>query len=275
MSRYKALRSPRFARRAHKKTVRRVIVCVLAAGLFFGVVLFFAIYPAFSIREVVVSGVGEEMKSEITGIVNSQLAGVYFGVIPKSSALFYPEKGIENSITAGLPRIAGSVVRLVSPTKLSVTVAERAPAALWCSDTPFDGAEECFFIDTGGFAFDKAPSGIGHLYYRLIGYKSGESPFGKSVIDGKRLVGLLSFLSSLNALSLSPRRLTLLSGDDVSAEIDGGGLILARESEDLKKQVENLRGLLSEKDLVPRKGENLHVLYIDLRYGNKLYFKPR
>jgi len=193
---------------------------------------------------------------------------------------------------------------------LRIMVRERAGVALWCvaeprvapssedtpsvladsdtSRTPLPASEggtplvrgdreDCLRIDASGVAFESAPQSASGEY-RIIKEDGGSAslpPLGTRALEENRLAALLSFLRSLEALSLTPRRLTLLSGGSVAAEIAGGVKILAREGTDFLKQTDNLQGLLAEKDLVPRSGSNLRVDYIDLRHGNKLYFKPR
>lgn len=275
MARRKVIRSHRFVRRARRMAMRRITFRAFALAAFFGFLLFLASRPAFLIQEVIVSGASKEREEKITQYIREQLAGAYGGLFPKSSILFYPAREIERNIRAEFPQVSRVDIRLLSWRRLSVSVAERTPAALWCSPSLSVAGEECYFIDASGFAFEAAPGGASRLFYRISKEAESAPPLGNAVIAAKRLAPLLSFLDSLNALSLSPGRLALLSGGDIAAEIRGGAKIFARETENLAWQIENLRGLLSEKDLVHRAGEDLKVEYIDLRHGNKLYFKPR
>ena len=275
--RKKTLRSPRLARRAKEKARWRTALFICAFTLFFVAILFLATRSVFSIKEVTVSGAGEGLHDAIAELARAELAGAYLSLIPKENAFAYPKWDIQEKILKQFPRVEFVRARLLSPSRLRITVREREGAALWCaSELPHTpNTEKCFRIDASGVVFENAPQSASGEY--RIGEEGDDSipPLGTRVLEESRLAALLSFLRSLEALSLVPRRLTLLSGGDVAAEVAGGGKILAREGADFLKQTNNLRGLLAEKDLVPRSAGNLRIDYIDLRHGNKLYFKPR
>ncbi len=277
--RKKTLRSPRSARRARKRARQRIALVLCALALFLGSVLFLATRATFSIKEVVVSGASGGLRAAITELARAELAGAYFSLIPKGNAFAYPKREIAEKILQQFPRVETVRARLLSPSRLGLTVREREGVARWCTpgSRVVEGGEECLRIDASGVIFEGAPDGAG-AEYRIREEKGEDAslpPLGTRVLEEDRLSALLSFLRSLEALSLSPSRLTLLSGGDVAAEIAGGGKIIAREGTDFPRQADNLRRLLSEKDLVPRSSGNLRVDYIDLRHGNKLYFKPR
>lgn len=288
MALHKVLRSPRFARRARDRTRRRIALYLCAFALFLGAVLFLVTRSVFSIREVTVSGANEQLGGAVAALARAELAGAYFSLIPKENAFAYPKRDIQKKILEQFPRIESVRARLTSPVQLlsggyalglRIEVREREGAALWCIAKLLSvpNNEECLRIDARGIVFENAPPSAGGEY-RITKEGGGNDslpPLGTRVLEEDRLAALLSFLRSLEALSLAPKRLTLLFGGSVAAEIAGGGKILAREEVDFLKQADNLQGLLAEKDLVPRSGDNLRVDYIDLRHGNKLYFKPR
>lgn len=277
MARHTVLHSPRLARRLRKRAERRIARIISALVLVLGAVLFLITRDSFLIREVIVSGASEELSAAITETAREGLAGAYLSLVPKANAFVYPKREIEKVILERFPLVRSASVRLRSPSQLGVVVREREGVALWCAIHETADREECLRIDESGVAFEKAPRGVDALY-RIRAGVNGRSvvpPLGTRVLPESRLSALLSFLRALETLSLSPSRLTLLQDGDVSAEIAGGGRILAREGVNFLKQAEHLRDLLSESELVPRGGEKLLVDYIDLRYGNKLYFKPR
>ena len=277
MARHRVLRSPRLARRARRRAWRRIALTLFAFAFLLVAALFLVARGTFSIREVTVSGASDGLNAAITELAREELAGAYLSLVPKENAFAYPKRTIEEKILKQFPRVQTVRAHLSSPTRLRIEVRERDGVALWCVVREPADSEECFRIDASGVAFENAPS-VSNAEYRIragVGEKVSLLPLGTRVLAEKRLAALLSFLSSLDALSLSPSRVTLLQGGDVSAEIAGGGKILAREGADFLKQAAHVRELLLEKDLVPRNGEKLRIDYIDVRHGNKLYFKPR
>ena len=65
-----------------------------------------------------------------------------------------------------------------------------------------------------------------------------------------------------------------MSGDYEIA-IEGGGRIIVNPAKDLAVALENLRVLLTQSELSKNQDFPLALDYIDLRYGNKVFYKLR
>lgn len=264
----KILRSPRLARKQQKKKVRKTLVvsclCSLALALF----LYGFSRPQFIISRIEVSGASRVPEASITALVKRGMEGFYLGFIPRAHSLLYPEADVSASLRKEFPALSGVSLSLRSLASLHVAVREREPRALWCADT-----FGCFLVDETGFAFAQAPNDADEHYYR-IEKNATSSPLGAGVVGKETLAGIVSFLTGLEKMEFDPEKAVLGGEHELEVVLRGGMRLLLRDS-DYDRSLLRLQALLRKDGVFPGKNDLLGVSYIDLRYGNKIYFKPR
>ncbi|MSU56102.1 MAG: hypothetical protein EXS51_02225 [Candidatus Taylorbacteria bacterium] len=264
----KVIRSPRLARKEQKRKTRKTIaLLLLACAVFLGVLYGFS-RKEFRITSVDVSGVVRVPEGRVRGVVEAQLAGTYFGLIPKSHSLLYPKSALKETLTREFPTFSSVSVSLNNLASLRVSVREREPFVLWCPT-----AQPCFLLDETGFVFAEAEPGTENLYYRME-KEATTTPLGTVVLPREKLTALMFFLGRLEKLGLTPEKVRFLDGQELHVFLHGGMRLLLNENE-FERSLTNIETLLSEKNLFPKQGGLLTVEYIDLRYGNKVYFKSR
>ena len=268
MSRRKALRSPRSARKERRRKIRKILLLsfLFAAAVSWIVYGFFR--PEFRIRSVEVVGAKGVQEKLIQKTVANVMSGTYLWFIPKSHTLLYPKAALKKSLMSEFPALSGVSVSLKSLSELRILVYERESQALWCISR-----QECFLIDKTGFVFAPAEIGTEQMYYRFL--KSGEmAPLGTEVIPQEEFSKLLLFLKKLEMSGLEPKEVLLKEQDELEIVLNLGTRLLLRDGEyDLA--LINLKTLMEQDNLLSRNNGELSVAYIDLRYGNKIYFKPK
>ena len=90
----------------------------------------------------------------------------------------------------------------------------------------------------------------------------------------EELSKLLLFLKKLEMAGLEPREVLLKEQDELEVVLSFGTRLLLR-SGNYDTALINLETLMEQDNLLSRNKGELSVSYIDLRYGNKIYFKPR
>lgn len=263
----KTIRSSRFARKERHRKTRRFLLLFLAVFSVGGGLAYVLSRPAFRIQETLLVGVTRAPEETVRALLSEELSGEYLGFIPKAHIIFYPRKAILESLLLRFPSFSRVSLSLKNLAALQVAVREREPEALWCV-----GERGCFLLDGNGVAFEEANSESERLYYRLEKVATS-SPIGRTVIPPLRLAALFSFLKELEQLSLEPRRVVFSGTRDMEVALSDGARLRLREN-DYARALANLRALLWSEAL-PRSGDGLAVSYIDLRYGNKIYFKPK
>lgn len=267
MARHKVIRSPKQLRKTRQKTIRRVVFfSVLVLGIA-GAIIYGLLRPELRISSIEIDGKEGLPKEDITAFIKTGMQGTYLGFIPKAHILFYPENALKAGVLSAFPALSRVDFSRGSLSAIQVSAISRNPYILWCE------MEECFLMDETGFVFAEAGVNAEALYYKIVRETEATStPLGAERVEAGRLSGLFSLLTQLETLGLDIVELRLLQNGEHTVVARGGArLLFGTAPFDLA--LTRLQTLLAEKRLVPRKGLGLNVDYIDLRYGNKIYFK--
>ncbi len=269
MARHKVVRSPRLARKARKKAVRNGVILGIFLFVCIGAGIYALLQPVFRIRRISVDGSEALPKDAITAFIREHISGSYLGILPKDHILFYPAKNLEAGIERQFPTLARVDLSRENLSAIRVAVVSREPEVIWCQ------SERCFFMDKTGFVFAEAPETATPLYYHFIDEQTATStPLGTVALDPTRLGVLFGLATKIDALGQSVSELHIEKNGEVTVLLGGGAKLLFGNGASFDDALSRLEMLLSEKGLVPRRGETgLNVDYIDLRYGNKIYFK--
>ena len=175
-------------------------------------------------------------------------------------------------------RISDIKIKIDNLKEITVTVMEREGKYLWCGSPEDEGGEKCYFADKTGYIFDEAPNFSGNTYFKFYGvFLEPEEKIGEYILPPDEFVRLIKFYEHAGTV-LSPIKLTALEiGDngDYKFSIEGtGGNIIFKRDNDFEKILENLNSAADAEPLkTDLKLKLKALLYIDLRFDNKVYFK--
>lgn len=146
-----------------------------------------------------------------------------------------------------------------------------------------DEKRDCYFLDASGYVFAKAPAFSGDILVRLYGPLAAEADdaapaktdtIGKYYLPASKFPAIRSMVRGVSLLSLTPSSLVRKEDGDYELLLKGGGKILFSDKEDPVRIVSNLDSALSSDPLKKNMAEKRSALqYIDLRFGNKVFFK--
>ncbi|TSC70417.1 MAG: Uncharacterized protein CEO12_351 [Parcubacteria group bacterium Gr01-1014_46] len=287
-----------------KRKLRRIKygVFIFLIVLIIGGLSFASYRPEVRIDEVVLSGgllvTEKEVREEALGFMDDS----YFWLFPKNSSFLYPRSDLEKYLMERFKRIETIKISLEGLDKMIVEITERKPVAIWCRDivkkeapqilpvtvdastTPTLPALEekvvsipssCYFIDLHSTIFAEAPDFSGDAYFKYYGLVEKENPIGqKYIASSTQFREINNFIEAVKKLSIKPLYLKAKGEDEFSLVLYGGGEVYFDVKKSLSLAYTNLETLLKSPELSSR-GGYLPVDYIDLRYGNKLFYKLR
>ena len=230
--------------------------------------------PRIRIGKIELSGGVLVRQSDVESKSLEYLEGSYLWLFPKNNVFLYSRGGLEEYLKDEFKRIDTINIRRNDFQTLDIKITERKPTALWCDDKTSD-AEQCYFMDQNSAIFAPAPKFSGDAYFKYYGLVSTTSPIGNYYISSTTEFTEISyFIQKLKELSLGPQYLIPKGNEEFSVVLSGGGEIYFDVSkEPLSKVLANLEALLRTTELSKNSKGNLPVEYIDLRYGNKLFYK--
>lgn len=272
MFRRSSLRSGKLTRR--KRIVFFVKLCfvlVLILGMCAGFV-YLMHRPEITIATLIVSGANVVDEAEIKGIVREVIGGAYLWLFPKSNALLYPKHAVETALTRNLLRIKEAEARRDGFTGLAILVEEREPHALWCGENRLEGAvPACFFIDETGFIYAPAPDFTDDVYFRYYGPLVKSDPLGQFYLPEEEYRRLSLFFASLEDYGVEARELAIRDNTDYEFYLEDDIQVLFARQQDLSRVLENLLAVVDSEDFKAQ--DRFSIDYIDLRFGNKVYYK--
>lgn len=264
-------------------------------GIFaFVVVVFIAIFsyashrPEFRISKVELNGGILVTQDEVELKTLDFMKGSYFWLFPRNNYFWYPNFALANSLKENFKRIDTINLTTKGFKTLVVTITERKPFAIWCNTIPGkdnsteegvfeDGSakdEDCYFIDQNSTIFAPAPQFSGDAYFKYYGIISDGSPIGKEYMASTtEFAQIADFVMKAKNMAIRPLYIVGKEKDQFSLVVSGGGEIYFDTKEPLSKVAENLDALLKTPEMAKTPNGNLPIQYIDLRYGNKLFYK--
>lgn len=229
--------------------------------------------PALQVKEIVVIGNEVTTDEELRAVVHENLRGNYWFVFPKSNIFLYPRTATENAIKSALARVSAASVSSADLSTISIEIRERHPDALWCEGEydPHDPVPHpCYFVDSDGLIFAEAPLFSGNVFVRYYGLYGGV-PVGRQLLELATYREEAYFLQTLPKFSLEPTDVILHENNDVTVYLMGDARLLFNRTHSLGEVLQNLDSVLSSEPLEGR--ESLELDYIDLRFGNKIFYR--
>lgn len=280
------LNSPRLSqlyKKKQKKVKKKVIIFLI---IFFVLILsisFALRIPAFNINNLIISGNKVIETKVIEDIVKNEISGHYLWLFPKTNFLIYPKYKIKKELNSKFKRFENLSIKVKDFKSLEVNVSEYEGKYLWCGVVvPILNSninQKCYFLDDSGYIFDEAPYFSGNVFFKFYGddIVNKENPLGSYFIKDK-FVKIIEFKNTIEKMNLKPNALWLDNDREANFSLSNepmiGPRIIFKIDEDYQKLAENLQAAISTEPLQTELKTKLSsLLYIDLRFGNKVYYK--
>ncbi|MFZ2522436.1 MAG: hypothetical protein WAX44_00670 [Minisyncoccia bacterium] len=276
-----------YLRKKRKQRQIKLGLSVLLVIIFISAFSYISHRSEFRISKIKLSGGVLVTEEEVGKKSKEYLEGSYLWLFPKDNFFWYSKTGLNNHLKESFKRIEEIDISLTGFKTLIVSIRERKPYAIWCNTVPgrdnatIEGVisevaslENCYFIDQNSTIFAMAPNFSGDAYFKYYGIISGESILGKEYMASSTLFRDINiFVSKIKELSLNPLYIVGNDNGEFTLTLSGGTEIYFDTAESLTKVYDNLEALLKTPDLNLTNDGDLPVQYIDLRYGNKLFYK--
>ncbi len=271
----KGLHTPEFHKKKVWESRLKTTFWLILLAVLVGLPIYLARTSRFLITSVEISGNNVTKSEDIQKIVGEDLSGNYAWIFPRSNTAIFPENKIMNDLETSIPRLGDVTITRVGAKGLKIVVKERAPAAEYCTNVDDPSTPSgCYFIDDTGYIFSLAPAFSGNVY---LTYKSDpfyDEPMGKVVLPADEFKKTLNFVRSLDPIGIYPR-VFLIKMDEYHLLLSNGAEIMWQKSEDLNNVRNNLTAFFSQASIKSETDFLKRVLYIDMRFGNKIFYKFR
>lgn len=248
---------------------RKRILSVFIIFLIFIAIIITARLNIFFVHNIIITEVAEKKKQIIKNIVEKQLAGSYYYLFPRKNVVFVPRKDIKTALMKQDLSIKSVNIDLRSVNELSIKIVERNPDGLWCSHN-----DECFFVDEG------------YVYGKFLGDNISDYNILKTETDPKKIIGTIiidsedfrkinTFILYLKRENVSISNVLIQDNGDYEIQTKAGAKIIFNNREDISDTINNLASIVHSGAITKDKWQDIYktLLYIDLRFGRKIFYK--
>lgn len=272
------------ARTYHKRKFPIPLFYLAAAFLISAALAYFFEFSNWKVEEINIEGISTLNPNEIRSFIFKELAGKYTLIFPKNLIFLFSSKRLASDLKNRFPIISDVKIYKKYPDKLKLTIEERKFWGIFCASSNIsakinslpavqDPEEKCAFVDKTGFAYDEAPPSRGYVIVK-IRRDSPDFEIPSQVLDTALFQKLIDLEKKLNSiLDAHALQYTLFSKtpEEVRIKLNEGFEIYFNLEEDLEKSLKVLETVLRE-EIKDRRPE---LEYIDLRFGNKVFYKMR
>lgn len=249
-----------------KISQKEIWILLILTGLvaILGGAIYFLRLSYWQIKKVEVGSSGVLAPQEIKARIDYFLGGRILFFLPRGSFLLFSSSGLASVLQKEFPQIESVAIQKEFPDYLRVVVKERELFGIFCN-------EGCVYIDKQGFAYDYAPGSSGSL---LIKIKSdaAEARIGSTVLDAGLISEFLlisSGVSKVSGAKVIVYEFSFKVPSEIKVETSEGFKIVFKRGGDFESSFRILQTVLQQeiKEKRPR------LDYLDLRFGNKVFYK--
>ena len=266
----------------------KVIIFIL---IFFSVLVGLGLtsrWEKINIENIEIKGNSATDSEMLEEVAKEQITGYYLWFFPKTNILLYPKGEIKRKLADNFKILKDISLKVESSRTLKITLSEREGEYTWCGgDLPAKDSKsenvKCYFMDAIGYIFDEAPYFSNDVYFKFFGVVAQNSemtpPLGFYFFPDIFPI-LLSLRESMEKIGIKTS--SLLMKNDGGGElhlssnlsfVEGPKIIFKMDS-NFEKITENLQAALTTEPLQSDfKNKYSSLQYIDLRFGNKVYYK--
>ena len=229
--------------------------------------------PKLTVQNILVSGNLAVPTDGVLAVARDAIQGRNLLIFSRANTFWYPKQRILDTLRYSYSWIDTVSIDRVNLTTIAIKIEERVPVAVWCGLSQ-DKPTPCQLVDAQGYLFTKAPEFSGPAYIKLYGPIDAASWRGAEFFYQIGLAHMLDFAKALPEIGFQPVAIETTSESTYDVFLESGTRISVQVSDPVPEIISNIGLLLSQKQFVQSQTSNFsNLLYIDARFGNKLFYK--
>ncbi|MFC1615006.1 cell division protein FtsQ/DivIB [Patescibacteria group bacterium] len=222
------------------------------------------------ISEINISGNEVTNEKDIRKITQREMSGKYGWLFHRDNIFIYPKRNIEKELFALDKRIQEINIYRDSLTGIAIEVSERKPRYVWCESAHEEEvADNCFFLDDEGYIFAKAPQFSGSVFFEFYGTRDfADNPLGNTFFEKSEFEKFVALKNEMERFNFEPVAFMEKEKGDFNILLKDGVNIMFNKNQDIDVQLENLNSVAETIN-----SSNKQLEYVDLRFGNKVFYK--
>ncbi|MFH1978797.1 MAG: FtsQ-type POTRA domain-containing protein [Patescibacteria group bacterium] len=237
--------------------------CFLATGLIVGLFQM----EKFKIKNIMIKGNHVLVEEDLRNEIKKSLSSKSFNIIPKNRIFYFSKENLTANLFLGFSRLKNVIVEREYPDSLIVFVEERKPVAVLCNE---DGG---FFVDENGLVFESSALFSPGVFLRIIDDRESKLAVGQFLLDSNLFKELIIFKKRLDQVSeieeLRFKKDGVFEFHTKKDNGESGWYLVVTQENDLDLIYNNFASFFEE----IAKDQSQDLEYVDMRFGNKIFFK--
>lgn len=263
-----------------KQILTKAVLATLGIFVLLSSIVAFFYIPKFRIKNIGIEGLMILEKESLQSGIFNFLKNKFFGILPYDNIFILPKEKLTSFISRKFPPLKKVSVSRDFPQGVFILVEERKPESLWCrgekssviqTELALRSFSEggCAFMDENGFIFQAAPFFSGDIFLKFFDQRKEPADVGRNIMSGGEFIKLFSFYKKMKEKNFDVVSIDLKDGDIYEIFLKDGWYIILNNQNELEESFNNLELVLKEtiKEKMPE------LEYIDLRFGNKVFYK--
>ena len=250
------------------------IIAGIAVLLVCGGVIFVLRAPRLQIRAVAVAGIQTLDERGVRDRIGLALAGTRAWIFPQSSFFLADTREIASGLAHDFPRIRAVAIAKKFPDKLDIVIIERGFWGIFCNGQHGSSTPVCAYIDPDGIAYEYAPEPQGKLIVSIQSDEAGDIALGAPVIDPLIMAairGLAEKIPTAGGGTIVDFELYTRVPSEIRAIAADGFMMIFKREDDYTSTLGVLKRVMDGEI----KDRRSRLDYIDLRFGNKVFYKMK
>jgi cell division septal protein FtsQ len=250
------------------RIVKAIGAVIVLAGLVYGLSVV-SKRPEFAIQNIIIEGNVTLATDAVVALAQQKLAGNYGFIFSRANIVFFPKQEIIKTVSAQTLRIKTVTIERLLWNSIAIKITERMPIGVWCG-VEMNTTEPCYLMDAEGFIFDTAPQFSGSAYTRFFGPIKGNGVLGSEITPHPSFIQTTQFVDALPNIGLDGVSI-VMKEKDYSVYLKSGTEIRLTYTDPIDRTISTLKSILEQRQFMS--GGIANAEYIDLRYGNKIFYK--
>jgi len=270
--------------RDKQKTLRGIIIVVVLVFLIaiIGLFSWVGYGQKFKINNIEIKGLSTLSKASVLELVENTLNKKLVFIFPRNNTVLISKRGISYDIKNTFKQSSSVEIILKDLNSIEINIEERKPVGVWCTSRQLITevyTEKCYFIDDTGYIFSDAPKFSGNLFFKYYGGNTNALPIGSRYLSEKIFKERVFFLTSLASLKINP--VSYRWGENTDSTITFApqnekglkGKIIFNNNDELGSVYDYISSALLHEDFKYLDQKIIEFDYVDLRSGNKIFYK--
>lgn len=290
-----AYQSDKLREKKRRQRIWRFVLTIVGAMVVLGALVYWSGHTFFRINQLIVNDLQYIERADAELVIKEQLEGRYIGLFARANSFIFPRREIERALQESFPSIKDVDADFRGRKVIRITIEEYEPVARWCdiAVTPAPrlahveeeeqasalpqipesrNGQTCYYMNSNAVIFTEAPAADLEQYVTFYGYITND-PLRDTYVSPEKVGDLLQLIKLIRRVQIVGQEVWTTTGEVFAIVTEPGTKLYLDSEDDVVSVFSNLQTVIDRDAINAAQFANIN--YIDLRFGNRVFYKLR